>query len=86
MLRSVGIDADCKAHLFPSGVEECNEVHAGFTSETVVNGGMDRPHAVAAATLCYNVIMIIMICDSDTSVVIIDYLRHHHLITSHYLI
>ena len=27
-LRSVGIDADCKAHLFPSGVEECKEVHA----------------------------------------------------------
>ena len=51
VLRSVGIDADCKAHLFPSGVEECKEVHAGFTRETVVNAGMDRPHAIAAAMI-----------------------------------
>ena len=83
MLRSVGIDADCKAHLFPSGVEECKEVHAGFTSETVVNAGMDRPHAIAAAMI---------LCryhdhhDGDASAVIIDYLRHHYLILSRYLI
>ena len=51
--------------------------------ETVVNAGMDRPHAIAAAMILWHYHDH---HDGDASAVIIDHLRRHYLILSHYLI